>query len=186
MPWSIDVQNPQNAGLSTLGNYPFDQYHALINMTAQNCANKETLRSFIIFKLSQQASGFSIGSDNLSNISESNYVRTVNIRRSPPVKIYAILVSVSIAAVSLIFFGMIVDIYLWGYNRRIEVLVLPIATLFAFTQLRQTLPVAIPATGTVLGPSHLLPFVAHIYGGCRLLCQSPLLLSPGSFGNPTR
>ncbi|KAJ6470352.1 hypothetical protein C8R45DRAFT_937264 [Mycena sanguinolenta] len=116
MPWSINLQNPENSGLSTLGNYPFD------HTESASLSACEALRDF---SLSLDRHSFNLRPSGNS------------------------LMESFIAAVSVIFFGMIVDIYLWGYNRRIEVLVLPIATLFAFTQLRQTLP-GVPATGTVL------------------------------------
>ncbi|KAJ6599830.1 hypothetical protein DFH09DRAFT_1128895 [Mycena vulgaris] len=131
---------------STLGNYPFDNYHALINMTARDGPTTLSIKTSI----TPLAPGFSIGSASLSSDGDSNYVRSINVYRSKPVKIYAILVSMSIAIVSVILFGVTVDACLWGYKRRIEVLLLPVATLFAFTQLRQTLPGVPSGTGTIL------------------------------------
>ncbi|KAJ7682220.1 hypothetical protein DFH06DRAFT_1160513 [Mycena polygramma] len=157
MPWIIDVNrfpgNPKSAVTSTAGNYPFDNYHALVNISARlESGNRvrATTPVSINMTVSSLLPGFSIGTDYLSDIDDSNYVRSINLRRSAPVKIYGILVSASIVFVSLVLFIISIDSSMFGYKRRIELLVLPIATLFAFTQLRQTLPGVPETVGTIL------------------------------------
>ncbi|KAJ7852992.1 hypothetical protein B0H13DRAFT_2359223 [Mycena leptocephala] len=142
---NVDPTSAKASIIATLGNYPFDNYHALLNMTAIDGNTDLVIKTSI----TPLAPGFSITSDGLSSGSP-NYVRSINVRRSKPVRIYAVLVSVCIAIVSVILFGGTVDVFLWGYKRKTEVLLLSVATLFAFTQLRQTLPGVPPGTGTIL------------------------------------
>ncbi|KAJ7735010.1 hypothetical protein B0H16DRAFT_135216 [Mycena metata] len=150
MPWVINTKvDPTSARasiFSTLGNYPFDSFHSLLNLTAMDGTTTLAVRTSI----TPLAPGFAITSDGLSAAGSPNYVRSINVYRSKPVRIYATLVSVCIAIVSLILFGITMDVLLWGYKRELGVLLLSVATLFAFTQLRQTLPGVPPGTGTIL------------------------------------
>ncbi|KAJ7682222.1 hypothetical protein DFH06DRAFT_1160522 [Mycena polygramma] len=156
MPWIIDLKvlptNSKRVVTSTAGNYPFDNYHALVNMSARLVSGdllQTTTPIIINMTVSSLLSGFSVGTDYLSADGDSNYVRSINLTRSAPVKIYGILVSVSIVFVSLVLFMNSIDYFMFGYKRRVELMVLPVATVFAFTQLRQTLP-GVPTVGTIL------------------------------------
>ncbi|KAJ7278968.1 hypothetical protein C8J57DRAFT_1305156 [Mycena rebaudengoi] len=142
MPWTInskaDPASSKGTIVSTAGNYPFDSYHALINITARLVPSNRPLQ--LKMSITSLLPGFSVGTNYLSDDSDSSYIRSINIVRSTPVKIYAILVSGCIVFVSIVLFLITIDSCVFGYKRRVELLVLPVATVFAFTQLRQTLP----------------------------------------------
>ncbi|KAJ7646987.1 hypothetical protein FB45DRAFT_1051562 [Roridomyces roridus] len=149
MPWIINMQASADSGndvfTSSAIEYPFDKYHALVNITAR--ANTSTLRTQMV--IGPLIPGFEVGTQKLSADLDSNYLRSITLKRSFPLRIYVVLVSVCIALVTSILFVLSLDFWLWGKKHPNEVLVLPIATAFAFTQLRQALPEVPTTTGTV-------------------------------------
>ncbi|KAJ7646988.1 hypothetical protein FB45DRAFT_185693 [Roridomyces roridus] len=148
MPWIINLQVPpgstDNTVISTAINYPFDEYHALVNISARDSSmTNHTLRPRIV--IGPLVPGLRVGTQKLSARSDPNYVRSITLERSFSLKIYVLLVSICTALVAVILFVISLDFWLWGKKHSNEVLVLPIATTFAFTQLRQALP-AVPTT----------------------------------------
>ncbi|KAJ7646986.1 hypothetical protein FB45DRAFT_1051561 [Roridomyces roridus] len=163
MPWIINMQAPPDSDndvfTSTAINYPFDEcvciffdtlnkvdsprYHALVNVSARQANSIGSLRTQLV--IGPLIPGFEVGTQKLSAESDPNYVRSITLKRSFPLKVYVVLVSVCIALVAVILFVISLDFWLWGKKHPNEVLVLPIATTFAFTQLRQALP-AVPTT----------------------------------------
>ncbi|KAF7349141.1 hypothetical protein MVEN_01436400 [Mycena venus] len=151
VPWPLKISR-QNGSVdgetlvtSTVHKYPRDVYHALVNMTAKDSVTNETLQIEII--ITALVPGFIVRSQPLSSRSDANYIMSITLHRSIAAQLYVILVSGCILGVSCILLAVSLDIWLFGYTPRVELLVLPIATLFAFTQLRQTLP-GVPSAGT--------------------------------------
>ncbi|KAF7358209.1 hypothetical protein MVEN_00869400 [Mycena venus] len=133
--------------LSSVINYPLDAYHALVNLTAKHSATPEPLN--IQMTVSALVPGFTVGTHYLSNRGDANYILSITLERSWAVQAYIFAVSLCEVLVTCILLALSLDFWLFGYKTRVEVLALPIATLFAFTQLRQTLP-SVPSAETRL------------------------------------
>ncbi|KAF8985151.1 hypothetical protein BDQ17DRAFT_1495863 [Cyathus striatus] len=121
--------------LTSVQIYPFDVYGTTEVATMVNIAVEYT---YGVALTRPGISGFETTSDtSLSYYTPGGvYVNNILLRRSGLIKAYVISIVIGI---------------LFGYSQPKEALAVPIATLFAFTSLRGTMPGAPPGFGTVIG-----------------------------------
>ncbi|KAF8989866.1 hypothetical protein BDQ17DRAFT_1434178 [Cyathus striatus] len=103
--------------------------------------------------------GFKASSDGgLSGLSDTAYANTITLQRSGLIKTYVLTIVIGVWLVTLTFVGSTMKV-IFRFEQPKEVFAIPIATLFAFTTLRTTMPGAPPGFGAIIG---LLPCLAII------------------------
>ncbi|OCH92319.1 hypothetical protein OBBRIDRAFT_886354 [Obba rivulosa] len=133
----------------TAQSYPFDEYIADLAIFAQSFSDN---RIAVGFNAKLTDSG--LASDN------ATYIKEIKVTRGPAIRVYAIFIVMAIWLVTLTFVIAGVAAVLLGKGIRSDVLVLPVATLFAFTQLRGTLPGAPDGFGADIDFVGILPCLA--------------------------
>ncbi|KAH9912882.1 hypothetical protein B0H21DRAFT_704132 [Amylocystis lapponica] len=126
----------------TLQSYPFDKYISKISIFAQNAADNSSI-GVAIPATDGLATGFdAVLQGNLSGVGDNfrTLLKTIVVTRGQVIRVYALLVVMAVWLITLIFVGACVVSVFFGKGISACVLVLPPATLFAFTQLRGTLP----------------------------------------------
>jgi len=111
---------------------------------------------------------------------DGTYQSVLTITRGPVIRVYAIAIVIAIWLVTLTFLATCVAVVFLHRSMSATVLVLPIATLFAFTQLRSTLPGAPTGFGADIDFVGILPCLA-IITFCAVLMTGIFL-----FGNPEK
>ncbi|KAH9949596.1 hypothetical protein B0H21DRAFT_688195 [Amylocystis lapponica] len=149
----------------TLQSYPFDKYFSQISIFAQNAADNSSI-GVAIPATDGLATGFNaILQGSLSGV-EDNFgtlLKTIVVTRGQVVRVYSLLVVMAVWFITLIFIGACIVSVFFGKGMSASVLVLPPATLFAFTQLRGTLPGAPAGFGATVFLSNfvgILPCLA--------------------------
>ncbi|KAI0930473.1 hypothetical protein AcW1_009145 [Taiwanofungus camphoratus] len=136
--------------------YPFDEYTATLVFFAQTLDNNGTVPVAINY-----TEGIAVGFNTELQIATSGngtdgtLVKNLVVTRGAVVRMYAILIVLAIWLVTLTFIMACVTSVFFGKGIRADILVLPVATLFAFTQLRGTLPGAPEGFGRQNFPSSL-------------------------------
>ncbi|KAF6748202.1 hypothetical protein DFP72DRAFT_1074470 [Ephemerocybe angulata] len=85
---------------------------------------------------------------------------TITFTRSTLVKSYSIVSTISIWLITIILALVMITTVFFGFKQRGEVLLIPVATLFAFTQLRQSMPGAPDGFGDIVDLVGLVPCLA--------------------------
>ncbi|EAU87517.2 hypothetical protein CC1G_11189 [Coprinopsis cinerea okayama7 len=85
---------------------------------------------------------------------------TIILSRSILVKLYGIISTIAVWIVTLILSLVMITSVFFGYKQRPEVLLIPVATLFAFTTLRQSMPGAPEGFGHMMDLVGLVPCLA--------------------------
>ncbi|TEB34001.1 hypothetical protein FA13DRAFT_1730316 [Coprinellus micaceus] len=85
---------------------------------------------------------------------------TITLTRSTLVKSYSIVSTMAVWVITLILALVMITTVFFGFKQRGEVLVIPVATLFAFTQLRQSMPGAPDGFGDIVDLVGLVPCLA--------------------------
>jgi hypothetical protein len=110
---------------------------------------------------------------------------TVTLRRSGMIKAYTLVILVAIWSITLILLVATITPIIFGYQQRVEVMVIPVGTLFAFTQLRATLPGAPAGFGATIDFVGILPCLALMsFSGAG--CLAALVLSNPTANRETR
>ncbi|KAF8803234.1 hypothetical protein BYT27DRAFT_6740196 [Phlegmacium glaucopus] len=153
-PW---VLRGDESILYSLEDYPFDQYQADIFMVAQEVTSHVPLRLRVKYSIAF-IPGFQVAitAREWSSNPEA-FSQIITLSRSLPAKVYAVLIAVTTFIVSIVFFVITGNSLLFGYSQRVEILLLPVAAMFALTQLRATIPGVPRGTGTILDYSFILP-----------------------------
>ncbi|KAK0229432.1 hypothetical protein EDD85DRAFT_957178 [Armillaria nabsnona] len=144
---------------ASLVSYPFDCYTAEIHVFAQDAVTNESV--ILAMSLSVVVPGLKITSD-ISSDSPA-YVKaavidtSVNIQRSSLVIGYCLIITITFWLVTLMICLIMISTVVFGFRQRNEIVVVPIATVFAFTQLRLTMPGAPDGFGDILDFAGLLP-----------------------------
>ncbi|KAI0745820.1 hypothetical protein C8Q76DRAFT_42158 [Earliella scabrosa] len=152
-----------NAGTHrTLQSYPYDKYRAELVFFAEQASNNASM-SIAIVKTTGIAVGFNVrvkdtGPDVVDNF--GTVVKSIEITRGPVVRLYAIFIVIVVWLVTLTFMAICVLNVFFGKGINNGVLVLPMGTLFAFTQLRSTLPGAPSGFGAAIDFVGILPCLA--------------------------
>ncbi|KAM5530767.1 hypothetical protein V8D89_015574 [Ganoderma adspersum] len=162
----------------TLQSYPYDKYYAQLIFFAEQAQTNESVSIAIVKTTAHQpASGFNVQLQNTSDILDNfgTVIKNVELTRGPVVRLYAIFIVLVIWLVTLTFMATCVMNVFFGKGISTGVLVLPMGTLFAFTQLRSTLPGAPVGFGAVIDFVGLLPCLA-ILTFCSIFMTAIFLL----------
>ncbi|EIW63352.1 uncharacterized protein TRAVEDRAFT_112912 [Trametes versicolor FP-101664 SS1] len=145
----------------TLQSYPFDKYDTELVLFAEEAITNNSV-SIAIVKTTGIAVGFSVQLHNTTNDMDSfgTVIKNIEVTRGAVVRLYAIFIVLVIWLVTLMFMAICVISVFFGKGMSSGVLVLPMGTLFAFTQLRSTLPGAPVGFGAVIDFMGLLPCLA--------------------------
>ncbi|OCH92300.1 hypothetical protein OBBRIDRAFT_727035 [Obba rivulosa] len=132
----------------TAQSYPFDKYTATLAIFAEAIPGNDTIGLYV-----ERTTGIAVGFNAKlldSGLASDNktFVKNIEVTRGPVIRVYAIFIVMAIWVVTLTFLVAGVAVIFFGKGVRAEVLTLPVATLFAFTQLRSTLPGAPDGFGT--------------------------------------
>ncbi|KAF8810243.1 hypothetical protein BYT27DRAFT_7253830 [Phlegmacium glaucopus] len=146
---------------SSLIYYPFDIYSAEIFTFAQDTSTNATM-GLRLANTRGIAAGFKTNTITRPNVNiPAGMVDIViTISRGNLIMAYSIVATIAIWMITLILLLVMITTVLFGFRQKGEVLVIPVATLFAFTQLRQTMPGAPPGFGDIIDFVGLLPCLA--------------------------
>ncbi|KAK7462268.1 hypothetical protein VKT23_007869 [Stygiomarasmius scandens] len=146
------VQSP-----SSLLYYPFDSYTAEIFMFAQDMNSNETV-DISLNKTRGIAVGFKTSAAPRLDVDipAGTLDIIVALQRGNLVKTYSIVSTIAIWLVTLILLLVMITSVFFGFRQKGEVLVVPVATLFAFVTLRQSMPGAPDGFGDIIG-MHFTP-----------------------------
>ncbi|KAJ2919612.1 hypothetical protein MD484_g799, partial [Candolleomyces efflorescens] len=137
---------------SSLLFYPFDSYLAEIIFFAEEEATNATVGVEIA-----RTRGIAVGLEThfghrgSITIPPGLVEATITLSRSRLVKVYCIVATVAVWFITLILVLVMITTVFFGFKQRGEVLLVPVATLFAFTQLRQSMPGAPDGFGDIMG-----------------------------------
>ncbi|KAK7444355.1 hypothetical protein VKT23_015370 [Stygiomarasmius scandens] len=143
---------------SSLIYYPFDRYTAELLIFAQDMSTNETV-GITLSETRGIAVGFKTSAAPRTdiNIPPGIIDIIVTLERGNLVKTYGIVSAIAIWLVTLILLLVMITSVFFGFRQKGEVLVVPVATLFAFVTLRQSMPGAPDGFGDLVG---ILPCLA--------------------------
>ncbi|KAK0463446.1 uncharacterized protein EV420DRAFT_1518276 [Desarmillaria tabescens] len=148
--------------------YPFDRYMSNIFAFAQDAVTNESV-SLSLSSASGLVAGLKITTDvkeedhaywedieatDLGNESVNVYV---TLQRSNLVIAYCLVITFTFWLVTLMICLIMITTVVFGFRQRNEIVVIPIGTVFAFTQLRSSMPGAPEGFGDILDFAGLLP-----------------------------
>ncbi|KAI0675257.1 hypothetical protein C8Q78DRAFT_1067059 [Trametes maxima] len=145
----------------TLQSYPYDKYDTQLVFFAERADTNDSV-SIAIVRTTGIAVGFNVQLQNTTDIRDrfGTVIKNIEVTRGPVIRLYAIFIVTVVWLVTLIFMVTCVMNVFFGKGISSGVLVLPMGTLFAFTQLRSTLPGAPEGFGAVIDFMGLLPCLA--------------------------
>ncbi|KAI0358370.1 hypothetical protein OH77DRAFT_1174662 [Trametes cingulata] len=155
----VAVSNANTA--RTLQSYPYDKYDTQLVFFAEQLPSNQSV-SIAIVRTTGIAVGFNVQLQNTTDIRDNfgTVIKNIEVTRGPVVRLYAIFIVLVIWLVTLTFMATCVLNVFFGKGISSGVLVLPMGTLFAFTQLRATLPGAPEGFGAIIDFVGLLPCLA--------------------------
>ncbi|KAF8157809.1 hypothetical protein B0H34DRAFT_674338 [Crassisporium funariophilum] len=161
---------------SSLIYYPFDVYSAEIFIFAQDVSTNLTM-GLRLAKTRGIATGFKTKAITRPNVFiPSGMVDIiVTLSRGNLVKTYSILATSAIWLITIILLLVMITAVFFGFRQKGEILVIPVATLFAFTQLRQSMPGAPAGFGDIVG---LLPCLALLSLSAAITLGAFILSDP--------
>ncbi|KAK0421655.1 hypothetical protein EV421DRAFT_1965917, partial [Armillaria borealis] len=146
----------------TLSHYLFDSYASRIFTFAEETLTNKPV-SLAVLSLSRSLADFKITIVNDYNSSDLReifgqevIVADVMLQRSTLVIGYCLVITIICWMVTLMICLIMITTVVFGYRQRNEIVVVPIGTLFAFTQLRSSMPGAPEGFGDILGTSYLI------------------------------
>ncbi|KAH9839505.1 uncharacterized protein C8Q71DRAFT_704326 [Rhodofomes roseus] len=121
--------------------YPFDKYTSTLVFFAQSVSDNSTV-PIGIGTTNGIAVGFNAKLDtNTSGLAAHDVsIKNLVVTRGQVIRMYALLIVIAIWMITITFIMACIVSVFFGKGVRGDVLVLPVATLFAFTQLRGTMP----------------------------------------------
>lgn len=150
--------------------YPFDKYSATLVFFAEALDNSTVA---IGIDLTEGiAVGFNAALEtSISGLASNGVlIKNLEVTRGQVIRMYAVLIVVAIWMVTLAFIMTCIVVIFFGKGIKPDILVVPVATLFAFTSLRGTMPGAPSGFGADIDFVGILPCLA-------LLTFSSVLLS---------
>ncbi|KAF8509088.1 hypothetical protein JB92DRAFT_2948851 [Gautieria morchelliformis] len=150
----------------TLQAYPFDRYTAVIFVFAIDNSSNEAI-GITLGEVDGIAPGFSVVSDS-DSVNDGVIVLDLSITRALGVQLYAISIIIAIWLVTLTLLVATVSCVILGRGLAKQVLVIPVATLFAFVSLRGTFPGAPTGFGATIDFMGILPCLG-ILSFCSVL-----------------
>ncbi|KDQ62017.1 hypothetical protein JAAARDRAFT_190715 [Jaapia argillacea MUCL 33604] len=144
----------------TTQSYPFDKYKAAIFMFARVINSTSDFVPVNICKTTGIAVGFNAELTATHTISEPAIFTDIEITRGQVVRVYALFIVIAIWLVTLTFLAASIAVIFFRMAMPAAILALPVAALFAFTQLRSTLPGAPAGFGAIIDFVGILPCLA--------------------------
>ncbi|KAF8994992.1 hypothetical protein BDQ17DRAFT_1330842 [Cyathus striatus] len=133
---------------STLQNYPFDTYGAVFVVYGNETQSNDLVNIEV-----DGSDGVAVGFKTTSNTAVSNqtglYFNEISIERGGLIKAYVLCIIMGIWLVTLVFVASVMKI-MFRYKQPKEVFAVPIATMFAFTSLRSSMPGAPTGFGATM------------------------------------
>ncbi|KAF8509084.1 hypothetical protein JB92DRAFT_546965 [Gautieria morchelliformis] len=151
----------------TLQAYPFDRYTAVIFVFAIDNRSNEAI-GITLGQVDGIAPGFSVTVSDSDSENDGVIVLDLIITRALGVQLYAISIIIAIWLITLTLLVATVSCVILGRGLAKEVLVTPVATLFAFVQLRGTFPGAPTGFGATIDFMGILPCLG-ILSFCSVL-----------------
>ncbi|KAK0239332.1 hypothetical protein EDD85DRAFT_539075 [Armillaria nabsnona] len=143
--------------------YPFDWYLAAIVGWAKDASSNATV-PLSLKSSSGLAVGLKISPDyvaSASDLAEEDIPEVIEVivtlERGTLVKCYCIIITITFWLVTLMICLVMIMTVGFGFQQRNEIVVVPVATVFAFTQLRSTMPGAPDGFGDILDFVGVLP-----------------------------
>ncbi|KAK0191858.1 hypothetical protein F5146DRAFT_1119907 [Armillaria mellea] len=148
----------------TLAFYSFDQYFALVYAFAQEASTNKSV-SLVLLSATRFIADLKVTADNsdyTASDPEITYGQELievylDLQRSTLIIAYCLVITVTFWMVTLMICLIMITTMVFGYRQRNEIVVVPIGTVFAFTQLRSTMPHAPEGFGGILDFIGLLP-----------------------------
>ncbi|KZT72093.1 hypothetical protein DAEQUDRAFT_755306 [Daedalea quercina L-15889] len=156
----VDMTNFYYGGRSAQA-YPFDKYTCTLAFFAQSISDNSTV-PLGIGTTNGIAVGFNAKLDtNTSGLADYDVsIKNLVVTRGQVIRMYALLIVIAIWMITITFIMACIVSVFFGKGVRGDVLVLPVATLFAFTQLRGTMPGAPSGFGADIDFVGILPCLA--------------------------
>ncbi|KAK0229687.1 hypothetical protein EDD85DRAFT_973526 [Armillaria nabsnona] len=155
--------------VSYLSAYPFDSYYADIVIFAQDvftnnsvCIDLSTSYGLVTgIKTTTDAVEYSLWRPKDESVFLQGLQGTIhiymNLQRSTLVIAYCLIITITFWMVTLVICLIMIATVFFGFRQRNEIVVVPIGTVFAFTQLRASMPGAPDGFGDILDFAGLLP-----------------------------
>ncbi|KAF9471882.1 hypothetical protein BDN70DRAFT_938614 [Pholiota conissans] len=159
--------------------YPFDKYSAEIFIFAQDASTNNTI-GIKVARTRGIADGFKTHAYTRRGVTIPPGMLdiVIDIDRGNLVKAFSIVAIISIWMITLILLLVMLTCVFFGFRQRGEVLVIPVATLFAFTQLRGSMPGAPEGFGDILDFVGLLPCLALLSLSAAITLGAFILSDP--------
>ncbi|PBK58456.1 hypothetical protein ARMSODRAFT_1028250 [Armillaria solidipes] len=138
--------------------YPFDRYFAGVLAFAEDASTNESV-PLVLDSTAGLVEGLKISADvaNASTLAQADLPQLIDIvvtlERGTLIKIYCIVITVIFWLITIMICLVMIMTVGFGFQQRNEIVVVPVGTVFAFTQLRSTMP------GTPDGFGDILDFV---------------------------
>ncbi|KAK0472984.1 hypothetical protein IW261DRAFT_1423958 [Armillaria novae-zelandiae] len=143
--YKVGVDHQIKYTLSSDVYYPFDRYVAGVLAFAEGVRTNESVRLILDstaglvegLKISAIVpSASTLGHENILNVIELELV----VERGKLIKIYCVVITIAFWLITIMICLVMVMTVAFGFQQRNEIVVVPIGTVFAFTQLRLTMP----------------------------------------------
>ncbi|KAI0044311.1 hypothetical protein FA95DRAFT_1562371 [Auriscalpium vulgare] len=153
---------------TSVDKYPFDNYQAEVFMFASEVGTNASV-GLSVDSASGTAFGFQVYGDlydddddnsNHINFGYANIFLTV--KRGVLVKAYVIIIVIAMWLIDLVLMAIAIKAVVYGYKIEASVLLVPVATLFAFSSLRASMPGAPTSFGAVIDFVGTLPTLAYL------------------------
>ncbi|KAK0430965.1 hypothetical protein EV421DRAFT_2041515 [Armillaria borealis] len=142
--------------------YPFDRYYAEVLAFAEDSITNESV-PLVLDSTAGLVEGLKISADvvNPSALAQAGLPQLIGIavtlERGTLIKIYCIVITVIFWLITIMICLVMIMTVGFGFQQRNEIVVVPVGTVFAFTQLRSTMPGAPDGFGDILDFVGVLP-----------------------------
>ncbi|SJL16663.1 uncharacterized protein ARMOST_20191 [Armillaria ostoyae] len=141
--------------------YPFDRYYAKILGFAEDASSNATVPLSL-----GSTSGLAVGLKISADVANTSYLAQegipefigviVTLQRGTLVIWYCLVINITFWLITLTICLVMIMTVGFGFQQRNEIVVIPVGTVFAFTQLRSTMPGAPDGFGDILGMSNVI------------------------------
>ncbi|KAF9477201.1 hypothetical protein BDN70DRAFT_934391 [Pholiota conissans] len=164
---------------SSLIFYPFDVYTAEIFIFAQEAGTNNTV-GIQINSTRGIAVGFKISAVDFPGvpIPAGDIDIFVTLQRGTLIRAFCIICTIAVWLITLVLLLLMFTSVVFGFRQKSEILIVPVATVFAFTQLRGSMPGAPAGFGDILDFVGLLPCLAFLSISASLTLGAFILTDP--------
>ncbi|KAF8184783.1 hypothetical protein BJ912DRAFT_905383 [Pholiota molesta] len=164
---------------SSLIFYPFDVYTSEIFIFAQDVKTNNTV-GITISSTRGIAVGFQTSAIDYPQVDiPAGYIDIfVTLQRGSLIRAFCVIATIAVWLITLVLLLLMFTCVIFGFRQRSEVLIVPVATVFAFTQLRGSMPGAPAGFGDVLDFVGLLPCLAFLSISAALTLGAFIITDP--------